>query len=72
MKDGVGYEATVTFDGAYQLTSGAFFPNPGPYTVRLTDIFGESIEATGIPLSNGVTHRSTAQFTSCEPFAVGD
>jgi len=39
----------------------------GPFTLRLTDELGQTVEQTGIPLEPGKVFRGQAQFPSCSP-----
>lgn len=38
---------------------------PGPYTLRVTDTRGHSVEDTGIAVGDNVTRSGTAQFPAC-------
>jgi expansin (peptidoglycan-binding protein) len=37
----------------------------GPFTLRITDVHGHSVEQAGVPLKPGVTFQGTAQFPEC-------
>ena len=39
----------------------------GPFTLRLTDELGQTVEQTGIPLAPGSVFKGQAQFPPCSP-----
>ncbi|HEY8926230.1 MAG TPA: expansin EXLX1 family cellulose-binding protein [Polyangia bacterium] len=39
----------------------------GPFTLRMTDELGQTVEQTGIPLSPGKVFKGEAQFPACSP-----
>jgi len=39
----------------------------GPFTLRMTDDLGQTVEQTGIPLAPGKVFRGEAQFPACSP-----
>ena len=60
---GGNWKALVREDYNYFLDSGGM--GPAPYTLRLTDAYGNRVIESGVQLSDGGTHQGTAQFEPC-------